>query len=160
MRKPKTVTVARGWLCATGTTKAEAKANLEKQIDWACNAATLHVEKRFDRILIVAASPTGWTVEIVEPDTMANGSTHFSSCQYGLEPFDDVVASARNWAAQNAWTQDVDNDEWFIEQAGLKDSAKSSRGDLRGWIKWQRSYNSMIAEGKTPAVAHLLASGY
>ena len=159
MRKTTTKTVKRGWCYGEGKTVAEAKANLEKQIDWACNASALHVERRYDSIIVLAATPLGWTVQMVRPDEMANGSSHHSSSAYGMDKtFEHVLASARLWAAQNAWSKDIDNDDWFVdEQSGLKGQYAS---DLRGWIKWQRSYNEWIALGKTPVEAHQLASRF
>ncbi|WP_439398578.1 hypothetical protein ACRQ5Q_14755 [Bradyrhizobium sp. PMVTL-01] len=154
-----TKTVKRDWCHGEGKTVAEAKADLEKKVDWACSASALHVEKRFESVLVVAATPTGWTVQLVRPDEMANGSTHHSSCSYGMDKtFDHVLSAARMWAAQNAWSKDVDSDAWFVaELSGLKGQYAN---DLAGWIRWQRSYNEWIALGKTPAEAHQLASSF
>jgi hypothetical protein len=157
MRKTKTVRLTRGWLTGEGKTKTEAKADLEKQIDWACSAATLHVEKRYDRIIVIAATPNGWSVMLVEPGEMMQGSRHGSSCSYGHDAFEDVLASARNWAAQIAWTLDCDNDDNFADESGL---LGGKWNDLRRWMKWQRSYAALIKDGKTPAEAHQLACGY
>ena len=156
MRKAKTVTVSRGWLTATGATKAEAKANLEPMIDAACNAAALHIEKRFECIIVVAANATGWSVSVCHPHTMESGGKLASTCQYGPQPYEDVVESARNWAAQNSWTVDITDDERFIEQSGLKPNT-GKQDELRRWIKFQRRYIDLVAEGVTPNDAHRMA---
>lgn len=158
MRKPKTVTLTRGWVSAEGATKAEAKANLEKQVDLACSCAALHVEKRFECLIVIAGSAAGYNVKIVHPHDMVNGSQHGSSCTYGFQPFEEVLESARNWAAQNSWSTSVIDDEYFIAQSGLKPNA-GKQGDLRRWIEWQRRYNDLIADGRTAAEAHQMASG-
>ena len=146
MRKPKTVSVQRGRLYATGATKAEAKANLEKQIDWACENSTHHVEKRFGLILIVTAQVWGFTIQVIDPATVQHGWVFSGTYQYGQVDYHDALTSARNWAAQNAWDKEIEDDEEHVRLSGLGDSQAE---DLRNWIGFQRAYLKLQDEYKS-----------
>jgi hypothetical protein len=162
MRKTKTIAVTRGHLVGSGKTKTEAKADLEKQIDWACKADLTHVEMRYGLIVMVVSTPHGWTQKVFDPRTVVEGREIAGTCEIGRDrDYTGVLASARLWAAQNAWTIGQIDDEEFIARAGLPENGSgfNTAADLRRWIKWQRNYAALIAEGKTPNEAHHLASG-
>lgn len=150
----KKIRVERGHLYAEAATKTEAKADLEKQIDWALTQSGPTIECRFGLLLFISAAPSGWQYSIVAQNFLPHGQQYHSSCCLGHCSYVDALQAARGHAAQNAWHSEIEDDEAHITAARLLDD--KSR-DLRHWIKWQRSYGRLIAAGHTKNEAFELA---
>jgi hypothetical protein len=148
MRKPKMVTVERGVLTGQGATKTEAKANLEGQIDWAIAEDKLHVERRFDWLIVIARDNQGWTSKMVDM-TAPHGTEFGSSCGQGPALFGKVLMESRLHAGQNAWRHEK-NDAEHIAATGL--DAQKER-ELASWIRFQRAYKAEKDNGATDAEA-------
>jgi hypothetical protein len=155
MRKPKTYYATRGALTGEGKSKTEAKADLERQIDWACNHAASVAEWRFGLLLIVSASPNGWQHQIIDPTEMQHGKQVHATCLHGQIAYTDALLAARSHAAQNAWNADVADDAAFVEQASLNANKAS---ELARWIKFQRGYIAAKAQGYNNAQAFNVAN--
>lgn len=120
----------------------------------ACEANVLSALMRLDRgglvlqwrghFYIVAPTLDGWDYWI---DTSTRGTFQPHSGNR-----DEVAANALHHLAQNVWTRDVDDREFL---ASLP--AEVSR-ELSTWIKFQRAYTVLKADGKTDNEAHALAS--
>lgn len=156
MRKAKTFYATRGALTASGANKTEAKANLEPMIDWACNAGMPVIECRFGFLIVVASDANGWSTSVVGPDDMVHGQRKWCGTSHGQQiAYSDALISARNHAAQNAWSPDVADDAAFVEMAGL--GPKS--GELASWIAFQRRYVEAKTSGHNDGDAFKLAIG-
>lgn len=157
MRKPKTVAVSEGRVLGYGQNKSEARIDLKNAIARWCAADETHIEARFGWLLIAWPTPTGDTAyRIIGPDNLVDHGKTFHATCISNQPFASAIAEARMSIAQNAWDRHG-NDEMHAQDAGLK----AERADeLRRWMKWQRSYEALIAAGKTPAEAHQQATGY
>lgn len=129
--------VRRGALFGEGATKAEARAALDRQIDWACDHRAATIECRFGLLIIVAADSAGWVHTIVDPAELEHGKQKHSSCHHGQAEIANVLDSARAHAAQWAWSPSVDDDSAFIAMAGLRPDRASQ---MRAWIAFQRNY--------------------
>lgn len=154
-KRPKVFRVSRGHLYAEGATKAEAKAKLESMIDWALNVASPVVEKRHGLIIVIASTPNGYCSHVLAPADLAHGQQRQSMSQNPQGDYGAALQSARNHAAQNAWSPSIADDSEFVARSGLGD--KSS--ELFNWIGWQRRYAAAKANGATDAAAHEIASG-
>lgn len=161
MRKTKTVTATKGRLTGYGNNKTEAKADLAKQIETWCSVPDPHMEVRFGCIIIAYCLPTFDNVayRVIDPaiDGLGrHGSVLHSSCVMN-GPLSRAIEDARFSVAQNRWDKDSDegDDKFHAAASGL---TGDKANDLRRWMHWQRSYNGLIAAGKTPAEAHQMAS--
>lgn len=150
----KKIRVERGWMYAEAATKTEAKADLERQIDWALTQSGPTIECRFGWLLFISCTPNGYQYSLVSPEGIPHGQQLHSSCCLGQCSYVDALQAARGHAAQNAWHSDIQDDESFIAAARLSDDKAR---DLRHWIKWQRSYGRLIAAGHTKNEAFELA---
>lgn len=144
MRKAKTYFATRGDLTAEGATKAEAKANLDAMINWACQYRHPLVENRFGLLIVISHSSHGWQSIVIDPASRQHGGRWESFCGQGMGDYGDVLASARMHAAQNAWTPAAD-DEQHIALAGIA----AKEGELRRWIAFQRRYLAAKAQGRS-----------
>jgi hypothetical protein len=157
MRKPKIHHVNRGSLTGEGATRTLAKADLERQTDWACRNRTPHIETRFGHLIIVAAIASGIETRVLRPDEIAtHGKLYNCSCFSGQSDMDREIRSARLHAAHLAWTPET-MDVAHVEASGLDAEGKR---ELGRWITFQRDYTRHIANGKTPGEAHELAGRY
>jgi hypothetical protein len=157
MRKNKFFTVKEGRVEGWGKSVTEAKANLKSQIKGWCDAPDPHIETRFGHVLIVFYVPNGdCAYRILSPDNIeTHGKIHHPSCICN-STMERTIGEARAHLAQMTWLPDLD-DGAHVTRAGL---TPPRADDLRRWMKWQRSYARLIGEGKTPAEAHSLASGF
>jgi hypothetical protein len=155
MRKQKTVRIERGHLTGTGSTKTEARADLEKQIDWALREQINHVEVRNSMLIMIVSEPSGFSTA-VRPvaDLTERANINFSSL-HGQTDYLKVRQAARLHAVQMAWTPESD-DGALIGNAGL--DAESER-EFRRWIKFQQDYAKARANGMNDADAHRTAIG-
>lgn len=157
MRKIKTVTVREGRVEGVGKNKAEANRDLKSQIKGWCDAPDPHIETRFGHVLIVHYYPTGsCTYMLIDPEDLATHAKVYRPTMIAHSTMERMISEARNHLAQIVWSADRD-DELHVARAHLDHDHASQ---LRGWMKWQRSYSKLISEGKTPNEAHQLASGY
>ena len=151
MRKKRHFTATHASLCAEGATKAEASANLEKQIDWALEYRPLHVESRFGLVIVIAANVNGYESSVFDPKELAHGNLHHNRTLYGrVDNIKGLVQETRGHAAQWMWDRAGD-DEAHIAKAGLDVEHASA---LRRWIKWQRAYAAAKSTGATDNEAH------
>lgn len=156
MARKKTHCVRRGRLMGEGDTKTEAKADLERQIDWALQVDGPIVEMRFGWVLIIAATPNGWETKVFNPADTPQGKPTGFSTYHGTSPsYADIQQSVRMHAAQNAWQHGV-NDEDHIAAAGLNETRAA---ELRRWIGFQRRYFAERCAGKSDAEAFNIAIG-
>lgn len=160
MRKTKQVTESRGRITGYGKNKTEAKADLARQVDMWCAAPETHIEVRFGHVLIAYCLPVYDNVayRVIAPDEMEGpGKVLHSSCTMN-GPLQRAIDDGRVSIAQRCWDHDDDEalDEAHLTASGL---TGEKLGDLRHWIKWQRSFNRAIAAGKTETEARDLASG-
>lgn len=156
-KRTKTFYKSRGFLVGTGKTAAEAKTDLERQIDWACSHASSIIESRFGFLIAISASPTGWQYCLFNPADLDHGQQKHPTCCYGQTEYTDVLLSARSHAAQNAWTHECLNDAEFVAMAGLNaDKAE----ELTGWINWQRNYRAAKNAGMSDDEAFNHAHGW
>jgi hypothetical protein len=133
MRKP--VEVRRGDLRATGATKSEANAKLEKQIDWALDTGGASiVETRFGLILVLAGTPSGFWWQVIDPSNLVHGKQIYGTCFVGQIAYSDALDQMRAAAFQRAWTVFFRDDE-ALELAQV---LPRTRADLQSWCKWQR----------------------
>lgn len=154
MRRHKTHVVTRGHLRGEGKTKAEAKADLERQIDFALSHVNgMWIETRFGCVLIAVPTLTGFETKVLFPDNMLDhGKRHWSGCHMSGEvDLKTVVMGLRLHAAQCAWTVDYD-DSRLIADSGLEKT-----GELESWIAFQRSYIAHKANGASDRDAHAMA---
>lgn len=129
----------KGSLYAEGATVREAKAALQKKIDWACENHAPRIEQRFGYLIVIAASANGYESSVFHPDAIEHGDFYgFSRTMYGQISLNEVLQSARLDAAQRAWTL-ATCDESHVIGSGL-DSWHAD--DLRRWIRWQRHYDA------------------
>lgn len=157
MRKRKEFHVSRGCLTGTGATKSEAKANMERQIDWACRHAAPQIEMWHGYMVLVAASPDGWNTYVFRPDELQHGDCRRSCTMHGQVEYTDALDSARLHAAMNGWTLECDDDAAFILRSGL---TERRRDELSRWICFQRRYAVAKAAGASDGDAHAIACGY
>ena len=157
MRGSKTITVNEGRVTGIGKTKAEANADLKSQIKGWCDAPDPHVETRFGHVLIVYYYPNAeCTYMILDAEDLAtHGKVYHPTCS-GCSTMEQMISEARNHLAQMTWSPDGDDELHAIRADVNYDHASQ----LRSWMKWQRSYTKLVAEGKTPAEAHQQACGY
>jgi hypothetical protein len=134
VRKPKIVTVVRGVLTGQGATKTEAKADLDRHIDRILEPRQyVHVESRFNCIIIVTPTPCGYESRVLTPQQIAQHSKQHTSCTLcWSDSIIDVVMGARLHAAQLAWK--AGDGEDHIQAAGLDHRRADS---LRNWIVYQ-----------------------
>ena len=94
---------------------------------------------------IVAPCIGGWDYWI---DTSNSGCRNFG---HAVDP-SEAMGRALHHLAQNVWEPSVTDDAAFVE--GLPgDVAK----EIAGWIRFQRAYVRIAAEGKSEAETHRLA---
>lgn len=140
MRKP--IEIRRGDLRATGATKSEAQAKLDKQIDWALDTGGANmVESRFGLVLILAGTPNGFWWQIIEPTELKHGKQMFGTCFVGQIAYSDALDQMRAAAFQRAWSVFAE-DEIMIEMAQV---LPRSQAELRSWCKWQREQVALKA---------------
>ena len=134
---------------AEGNTPAEAKANLDKDvINCLGRLARGPIMNRWNNHnWIVWPTIEGWAYWI---DTFSIG--YYIA---GIESKERAVESAMHHLAQSIWELSCADDDEFLR--GLPDK---SSADLKHWIKWQRSYAALKAQGKTDNEAHQMASGF
>lgn len=152
----KTITKTRGYLTGYGKTAKEAKASLEKQIDWACSHSSTIIESRFGLIIIVSAYPGGYETSVFDPADLEHGKQRYCSTCHGPIEYTDALLSARMHAAQNAWHSERLDDAEHVERAGL---TPSKARELADWIAWQRRFIAASKAGATVNEAHEIASG-
>jgi hypothetical protein len=136
-----------GEVTTEGPTPREAAAN--------CERAVLQALARLDRratigswrghVYVIAPTIDGWSYWL---DTFSPGY----GVTIGKSDREDAEDGALSHLAQNVWTLDVSDDAAFV--VGLPPKAKA---DITGWIRFQRSYAALKAEGKTDNEAHRLA---
>jgi hypothetical protein len=144
-----------GWAAQLGTvigrgeTRAEALADLEREV--------VGLTQRVDRGMTrgewhgyawqVVPRVTAWAYEWCDGGRWV----------YPVGPYEtreDAEEAVLHHLAQLAWAPVMD-DETYTDGLPL-----GIRGDVRHWIRWQRSYASLRAEGKTETEAHRMASGW
>jgi hypothetical protein len=76
--------VGRGTLVGRGKNKTEAKADLERQIDWASEYHSPHIERRFYYMIVVAANAAGWLSTVFYYD-MGHGDGRYCWTMAGQE---------------------------------------------------------------------------
>ena len=129
------IVAERGDLRAEGKTTAEAKAKLDTQIDWACDAAGASmVESRFGLLLILHGTPNGYQWRVIDPADLAHGKEFYSVCCTGQIAYSVALNEMRMAAAQRAWSAFA-QDEKLIEMAQILPASQES---LRRWIAFQR----------------------
>lgn len=96
-------------------------------------------------VAIVAPSTYGWCYWI---DTFSSPHTQETNSYDRAE----AMGKALHHLAQNVWESSVTDDLVFVE--GLPGDVAR---EMAGWIRFQRSYAVLRAEGKTHAEAHHLA---
>lgn len=154
-RKPKTFHATRASLTAQGATRQEAKANLEKAIDWALDDHRPFIEFRFGCALFASAGPNGWQSSVTFPEDQKHGSARGATCFYGQVDRASVVAAIRQHAASATWTPDCDDAD-YASKSGLDDAGQ--RELIRGFA-WQRRAQAALADGATINEAHSIACG-
>ncbi len=135
-----------GEVTVEGPTPSEAATN--------CERAVLQALARLDRratigswrghTYVIAPTIDGWSYWL---DTFSPGY----GVTIGKPDREDAEDGALTHLAQNIWESDVD-DEAFV--VGLPPKAKT---DIASWIRFQRSYAALKAEGKSDNEAHRLA---
>jgi hypothetical protein len=156
MRRPKIHRVTRGCLTGEGATKALAKADLEKQIQWVLTEYGITTEVRFGHVLILSAQPGGFQSVVLTPDDLAqHGLSKPCTCFHGMRERPSQLQGLRLHLAQSAWSLDCDDGDHML-RAGLD---SEHRRMLVDWMNWQRRYARNIASGMTPNEAHHAASG-
>jgi hypothetical protein len=119
MRKKKVIQVQRGTLTGTGETKTLARADLDKQIDFACDHVSDHIESRYGLALVLSGGPHGYGYAILEPENLSeHGRTHWTRCLMTTRDYGEALNGLRSAACQRAWTADV-NDAEHIARAGV-----------------------------------------
>jgi hypothetical protein len=150
-RQPKTFTAVRGALESRADSKKEARAYLEKMVDYACAWHSSHLETRFGYLIAIMHTPLGYESMVIDPARLAeHGRTHSASCFSGDTSLDQEIQRGRMNAAQLAWHRG-ENDEKFLAATGLDEIGQM---ELLRWIRFQRLYADHIAAGATPAEAH------
>jgi hypothetical protein len=156
-RKPKLYYVTRGLLQGEGLSKTTAKADLDRQVTWACDHTGLHVEPRFGLVIAMGASPGGWEYAIIEAaDIAKHGERRRHTASLGQIAFTDALNRARHHAAQWAWNRDVVDDTAFVTMAGL---LPETTRELTSWIRFQRNYIAHRAAGMNDCQAFAAANG-
>lgn len=157
MAKRNTIAYARrGNVEASGRTKTEAKAELESQIDWLCAEFYPHIEKRYNVLIFIHRTSTGWTSKVLDPADMKHGAVAPWCTFQGKDGFAEVLEANRYHAAQLSWHHTAD-DTAHIEAAGLD---KNKAADLARWITFQRNYKKAKAAGASDSEAFNMAHGY
>jgi hypothetical protein len=146
----------RGSLTGQGNTKTQAKADLERQIEWAIAWNPSQIEVRHGRLIVVLATSDGYGYRIVEKDDLDKPDRVLMlTTFFGQTDFSSVMQQARAALAQMAWTHEAD-DEQHIEASGLDDQHADQ---VRSWMAWQRRYQASIVLGLSPDDAWKSASG-
>ena len=149
--------VARGWLTGQGASKTDARADLDRQVDWACAVASPVIECWHGLIVVVAATPGGYSTAVFNPADLAHGKQRACTSIMPQGEYTDALESARSHAAQWAWRVSETDDTGFVARSGL---SKCKAIELADWIQWQRRYATAKANGATDCEAHATASGY
>lgn len=152
MRRTTNHIFVRGNAAGQGRTKAEAKADLEKKVDWALAQDTF-LEFRFGCVLTATPNPNGWGSAVVFPERQTHGNTVTATCFYGPEERATVIASLRRHACDSTWTPDKD-DAAHAAASGLDEPAQR---DLIHGFKWQRAYRDAKDRGLSDGDAHAFA---
>lgn len=147
-RRQKYHTAHRGCLQGQGGTVKEAKADLDKQVDWACHYHPLHVETYFGRTIIIAPCAYGYSVMTIEPG--GSDKVHSFRQFVGREPIEKEIKRQRLHVAQLEWSLYADDAQHLLE-ANLDNKGTM---ELAEWIKFQRLYTAHKAAGATDAQAH------
>lgn len=147
--------VTRGHVTGTGKNKTEAKADLERQIDWMTSGYQgAFVECRHGHVIIVNTVATGFETFTIDPDKLKTQGRIWAGCHRSAEDILRVVMSCRLDVAMRVWTADVPDDALFSFDFALDDGGRS---DLLRWIKFQRGYIVAKQEGLSDAEAHRVA---
>lgn len=154
MKRAKTYYAERNGFRMEGSSKSEAKANLDSALDWICEQPSSLVETRFGLVLFVAATIWGYETRLVDPAELEHGKRFYSSCQYGRGTFADMIQHVRHHAAQYAWKPEIGDDSEFVAMAGLN---ADKANELTRWIRFQRRYIEFKVAGNTPNDCHRLA---
>jgi hypothetical protein len=160
MRKAtKIVAAEQGRVRGIGGTKAAAAADLKRQVKGWCEAPDPHMETRLGYAIIVYSDPNGYSCyRVIGPDDLDKDRVLHASCT-SSSAMPRAISEARYAVAQRAWNSSMAprDDEPFLARTGCD---KDHADQLRSWIKWQRSYASLIATGYTAAQAHEMASAF
>lgn len=156
----KTAAVTKGRLTGYGPNKTEARADLSKQIDRWCSVEDPHMEVRFGYVLIAFNLPYYDNVayRVIDPaEAIGPSKVLHASCTMN-GPLQRAIDDGRFSIAQRCWNRENDEtlDEVHLVRSGL---TGEKLGDLRSWIRWQRSFDRAVAAGKSEAEARDLASG-
>lgn len=125
MRSKRTYEINRyeGHISGRGATKADARADLQRQIDHLCTNAAHgpHIEIRRGVALILAATATGFEYRMIDAEKLASrdADNYAGLCCFTAPDFDAALDIARSAHAQRAWTPDVENDAAFIAEFRL-----------------------------------------
>jgi hypothetical protein len=132
-----------GYRASIGTVEREGKSPAEACA--ACEAATLDALQRLDNgsdvhrwqghVYLLAPTTYGWGYWL---DTFSEGYS-----AHGPYPsHEEANGAALHHLAQNVWTHDVADDAAFTG-----DLPPKVRSDVRQWIRFQRAYKRIAAEG-------------
>jgi hypothetical protein len=155
-RKPKSYTESRGNVTGYGDTRALARADMNRLIDWTLKQTGPTIESRFGLVIAVAPVVAGWSTRVFDPAQCAHGEIMHFAIFEGPGEYADVIDRARSHAAQLAWHAAV-NDAEHSQASGC---STSRQDDIKRWAKFQRDNARYKAEGKTDGEAHALACGY
>ena len=136
-----------GEMRSTGATPKAAIDNCEREVLSALerlDRGTL-VGRWRDHTYIVAPAIDGWGYWI---DTFTRGDYRVSGNWTDRE---SATNNALHHLAQHLWTASAD------DAAFLADLPASVASELARWIRFQRDYAKLVAEGKTDVEAHRLA---
>lgn len=116
MSKGKVFTKTRGVLTGTGASAAEATADLNRKIDFACSHAGGYVETRLGMVLVVCCDPEGYAYTVIDGEEIANPKAYrinrvsdsedaprYSWTYTAAKDYTEVLDIVRASAAQRAW---------------------------------------------------------
>lgn len=155
MRRRRNYFATHASLTGQGSSKSEANADLERQIDWALVHRDPYVESRFQSVIVVAASASGWHCTLMRPDQISVHGTKACWMMAGQCDFAPLLRSARINAAQCAWSFECDDDA----HAALAGLDENGARELLSWCVFQRQYAAAKQAGKSDAEAFDIAQG-
>jgi hypothetical protein len=115
-----------GSLAGYGDTKAEAKADLQKQINHLATHAAggPRIETRNGAVLIAYAVASDFAYQVIWPEYLANPANHgkivHGTCMFKAKDIYEAMDMARAHVCQYFWTREVTGDESFIDFYGVK----------------------------------------